>query len=74
MHENALYLLAKFDKNTQNILAGYYELLRRNGFHYWVAHTTLLIDKPETIVKALSIVPPNFKPFKARIESYTFAE
>ena len=39
------------------------------GSHNWVAHATLLIDEPETILKALPIVAANFKPFEARIES-----
>jgi len=148
MHDKALYLLAQFDNETQNILAGYYDILRQNGFegnqtknipyhftlgrhgsdcekqlisklmevcsetacidinlghiglfglkvlfigpnmnfellklhhsffpnegngcHAWSAHATLLMDEPETILKALPIIADNFKPIKARIES-----
>ena len=32
MDNKALYLLAQFDDNTQEILAGYYEILRQQGF------------------------------------------
>jgi 2'-5' RNA ligase len=32
MEEKFLYLLAQFDKETQEILAGYYDILRHNGF------------------------------------------
>jgi len=45
-----------------------------NGFHYWAAHATLLIDEPDVILKALPIVAENFKPFKARIESIALYE
>jgi len=153
MADKALYFIAKFDKQTQNILSGYYDVLRQNGFdgnqtknipyhftlgsrsidfehqsmvdlervcagtpsfeinlahiglfglnvlfispamnfellklqqglfpssgngyHSWVAHATLLIDEPETILKALPIVTNLFKPFKARIESIELHE
>ena len=148
MQDKALYLLAQFDGETQNILANYNNILCQNGFignqtkdipyhftlgssdvdceehledmlkkvcsntkcidlglsyiglfgqnvlfvapsmnlellnlqqsfftdsgrgcHKWVAHATLLIDEPETILKAIPIITENFKPFKARIES-----
>jgi len=45
-----------------------------NGFHTWTAHATLLIDKPDMIIKALPILAENFKPFKARIESVELYE
>ncbi|MCL1866857.1 MAG: 2'-5' RNA ligase, partial [Oscillospiraceae bacterium] len=32
MEEKLLYLMAKFDENTQNIFAEYYDILCRNGF------------------------------------------
>jgi len=32
MQDKALYLLAKFDQETQNTLAGYYGVLQQNGF------------------------------------------
>lgn len=32
MQEKKLYLLAQFDKDTQNVLSGYYEMLRQKGF------------------------------------------
>ena len=148
MQSKALYLLAQFDEETQNILTDYYNTLCQNGFigtqtkdmpyhftlgsydvgckeqlidmldevcsninyidisliyigllgqkvlfiapstnfellnlqqrffvdgscgyHNWVAHATLLIDEPETILKVIPIVTDKFKPFKARIES-----
>lgn len=40
-----------------------------NGAYNWTAHTTLLIDEPEQVLKAFPIVVKNFKPFIARIES-----
>lgn len=40
-----------------------------NGAYNWTAHATLLLDKPEKILKALPIVVKSFKPFTARIES-----
>jgi len=151
--QKALYLMAKFDEQTQDILAGYYDVLCKhgfkgsqtknipyhftlgsvdvdceekvisdmekicagalsfeinlahiglfglnvlfispnmnfellklqqsffpqcgNGFHYWAAHTTLLIDEPEAIVKALPLVAEKFKRFKSRIESIELYE
>lgn len=45
-----------------------------HGYHNWSAHATLLIDDPQTILKALPIVADNFKPFKARIESVALYE
>ena len=153
MQEKALYLIAIFDNQTQNILTGYYEILLQNGFvgnqtkdipyhftlgsrgidyeeqmvneldkicseticininlayiglfglkvlfiapnmnfelqklqnsffdncgngyHYWAAHATLLLDEPHTILKALPIVADKFKPFKAQIESIALYE
>ena len=153
MQDKALYLLAKFDEETQSILAGYYAVLRQNGFtgnqtknipyhftlgsrsidceeqtvndlekicsathcfeiniahiglfglnvlfispnmnfellklqqsffpdsgngyHFWTAHATLLIDEPEVIQKALPVVAKEFKPMKARIESVALYE
>jgi len=44
------------------------------GYYNWTAHATLLIDKPEVILKALPIVSDSFKPFKARIESVSLYE
>ena len=32
MQDKALYFLAQFDKETQNILTGYYDIFKRNGF------------------------------------------
>ncbi|NLG98700.1 MAG: 2'-5' RNA ligase family protein [Chloroflexi bacterium] len=32
MEDKSLYLLAQFDQETQEILAGYYDILRQNGF------------------------------------------
>ena len=148
MQNKALYILAQFDEETQNILTDYYNILCQNGFignqtkdipyhftlgscdvgceeqlidmldevcsntnyidislsyiglfgqnvlfiapsmnfellnlqqsfftdgscgcHKWVAHATLLLDEPETILKAIPIITDKFKPFKARIES-----
>jgi len=40
-----------------------------SGAYNWTAHATLLIDEPESILRALPIVAENFKPFIARIES-----
>lgn len=45
-----------------------------NGYHFWAAHATLLIDEPNMILKALPIVGENFKPFTARIESVALYE
>lgn len=153
MSDKNLYLLAKFDDETQNKLTGYYDILTKHGFignqtknipyhftlgscgvdcetelliklneiclktkcfdinfayiglfglnvlfiapnmnfelqelqnnffsdcghgyHSWSAHATLLIDEPQTILKALPIIANNFKPFKARIESLALYE
>jgi 2'-5' RNA ligase len=35
----------------------------------WVAHTTLLMDEPETVLKAIPIVANAFEPFSATVES-----
>jgi len=39
------------------------------GDHLWTAHATLLIDEPDTILKALPMVAEKFEPFCAKIES-----
>ncbi|MDR1693350.1 MAG: 2'-5' RNA ligase [Oscillospiraceae bacterium] len=39
-----------------------------NGAYNWTAHATLLIDEPETIIRALPIAVKCFSPFIARIE------
>jgi 2'-5' RNA ligase len=40
----------------------------------WTAHTTLLIDEQETILKALPYVKDNFRSFNGRIESISLYE
>lgn len=45
-----------------------------SGYHVWSAHTTLLMDEPEEILRALPIIAENFKPFKAQIESICLYE
>ncbi len=35
----------------------------------WVAHTTLLMDEPETIHRAIPAAVKNFTPFRATVES-----
>jgi len=35
----------------------------------WTAHTTMLIDEPEVIFRALPIVSENFAAFRGRVES-----
>ncbi|MDF2880794.1 MAG: 2-5 ligase [Clostridiaceae bacterium] len=40
----------------------------------WTAHTTMLIDKPDEIQKALPIVAKNFSPFSGYIESISLYE
>ena len=45
-----------------------------SGLHYWAAHATILIDRPETILQALPILAENFKPFRACIESISLYE
>jgi 2'-5' RNA ligase len=40
----------------------------------WTAHTTMLIDDRETILKALPYVAGSFKSFTARIESISLYE
>lgn len=40
----------------------------------WTAHTTMLIDKPDVIQKALPIVAQNFSPFSGYIESISLYE
>jgi len=151
--EKKLYLLANFDKETQCVLSGYYDVLRQHGFvgsqtkeipyhftlgsravacesqtlndlericaqtppieinlgyvglfglnvifigpnmnfellqlqqkffpdcgsgfHYWAAHATILIDRPEVILQALPILAEKFKPFKVCIESISLYE
>ena len=39
------------------------------GCHQWVAHATILIDRPENIQAAIPIVAQSFSPFAARIIS-----
>ena len=40
-----------------------------SGQHNWVAHATLLLDKPDAIQRALPIVAQSFAPLIAKIES-----
>ena len=40
-----------------------------DGCHKWTAHATILIDNPENIQAAISIVAQSFVPFVAKIES-----
>lgn len=39
-----------------------------SGYHNWVAHATILIDKPRNIETAIPIVAESFTPFAATIE------
>lgn len=48
-----------------------------NNYAYgsgWTAHTTMLIDKPDVIQKALPVVAQNFSPFSGYIESISLYE
>jgi len=48
-----------------------------NQFAYgksWAAHTTMLIDNPDVIQKALPVVSDNFTPFSGYIESISLYE
>jgi 2'-5' RNA ligase len=40
----------------------------------WTAHTTLLIDKHDTIIKALPYIAKDYKNIKAKIESISLYE
>lgn len=40
----------------------------------WTAHTTILMDEPQTIQKALPYVAENFKSFTGRIEAISLYE
>jgi 2'-5' RNA ligase len=40
----------------------------------WTAHTTILIDEPEIIQKALPLVTENFKQLNSRVESVSLYE
>jgi len=40
----------------------------------WTAHTTMLIDNPDMIQKALPVVAENFSPFSGYIESISLYE
>lgn len=40
----------------------------------WTAHTTMLIDNPEVIQRALPLVAENFKGFRGRVESISLYE
>jgi 2'-5' RNA ligase len=42
--------------------------------HEWTAHTTLMMDEPETILKALPIVAKEFTGFHATVESVSLYE
>ena len=35
----------------------------------WAAHTTLLMDEPEAILRAIPVAAEHFMPFRATIES-----
>jgi 2'-5' RNA ligase len=38
------------------------------GAHLWTAHTTMLMDEPDTILRALPVLAKAFTPFTAHIE------
>ena len=42
--------------------------------HEWTAHTTLMMDEPEVILKALPIVVEQFNGFHATVESVSLYE
>ena len=48
-------------------------LLKLKGYFgdtfHWTPHTTMLIDKPEVIYKALPLVADNFKAFQGQVQS-----
>lgn len=44
------------------------------GIHNWVAHTTLLIDEPESIHRAVRIVAQSFRPIVARVHTVILYE
>jgi len=45
-----------------------------HGYHPWAAHGTILIDEPDSILKAVPLVAQRFSPFLARIESVAVYE
>jgi 2'-5' RNA ligase len=59
----------KYDDDCGQV--GYYYTLKSES---WVPHASILIDEPEGILKALSIVNDNFKPFRGRIVSLSLCE
>jgi len=46
----------------------------RLSLHEWTAHTTLMMDEPEVILKALPVVAEHFKGFHAAVESVSLYE
>jgi hypothetical protein len=70
---NVLFVAPNMNFELQKLQRNFFNDCGR-GYHYWSAHATLLIDEPQTILKALPIVADSFKPFKAQIESVALYE
>ena len=66
--QNVLFIAPSMNFELLNLQQSFFAGGSR-GCHKWAAHATLLIDEPETILKAVPIITDKFKPFKARIES-----
>jgi 2'-5' RNA ligase len=52
------------------LLRLHHEILPSGGSadeHPWVAHTTLLMDKPDTIHRAIPVAAAHFTPFEAQV-------
>jgi len=66
--QNVLFIAPSMNFELLNLRQRFFEE-DSCGCHQWVAHTTLLIDESQVILKAIPIITDRFKPFKARIES-----
>jgi hypothetical protein len=76
MNNKALYLLAQFDSNTQDILAGYYETLTQHGFigkqtkgiPYHFTLGSCGTDEEENLKLKLDEVCRDFKPIEIKLD------
>ena len=71
--QNVIFIAPSMNVELLNLRQSFFTNSSR-GCHKWAAHATLLIDEPETVLKAVPIITEKFKPFKARIESIGFYE
>ncbi len=70
---DVLFLTPSVNQELLN-LRQFFSSVKEMDDRTWTAHTTLLIDNRDTILKALPVAADNFKSFQGRIESVCLYE